>query len=364
MAVTLAVLLVYLVRALVIPDASRTRGASFLSPLFNWDGGWYFRITASGYHQLPGTPEQPYPFFPLLPAATAAAHTLLPFLELHVAGMVVALGSVCAAMLVVDAAIDAWPEWQRLAMVALLLVVPGGFQYATFMSETLFVLAVALVVYGLLREKQEWVAGAGVALATLGRPNGVVLFVPLVLVLAQRQQMRSRAALMAVGIALSGLAAVFALYLVVSGDPLRYMSAHQEGWNYARGLSYAAMIVGRRADSVAALVSQALARPGSYVAITASIWEGLLVVPLVALSWRWNRAMGLVAGSFWIFILAVGGFESHMRYLLVCLPLWIAPLALYRQRWQAWAVAGVLGAAGLAFNWYLVGEFAAGRWAS
>ncbi|MDQ6747474.1 MAG: hypothetical protein M3010_05125 [Candidatus Dormibacteraeota bacterium] len=329
---------------------------------FHWDGFWYAEIAQHGYRAFPGAGYKSAAFFPLLPALTHWASLALPGVALSEVALAVTLLSIMVAMLLVDALIGEWVWWQRAATIALLLALPCAFFYSVFYAESLFLLAEALTLLCLSRRELTWLTPLGVTLGTLARPLGVLLLVPVVLVVASRHDWSPRRRAVLVGASCAGVAILLVTYLVATGNPLAFLAARNQ-WPYFRSQGYLTALNRSVPRTVDLLTSSAALRPGSEPAIAAATWGLVAAVPLSLMALRWRRPFGWYALAMVGMIAAVGSIESQARMLLVVLPLWLAPIALYRHLRRTWILVGLLVPPGLTFNVYLAARFASGKWA-
>jgi len=360
----------YLIDALVIRPSRDVPfcAVAGLSRLAHWDAGWYLSIASSGYQRHPGI-QQPSAFFPLLPIVASIGHILVPPLSITAAGVVINVVAILAAMVFVDRTVAEWPTWQRVGCVVALLVLPGAYFYVTFYSEALFALTVAMFVWS-LRNDKLWLAAAAVAAASLDRTIGATLVLPLALV-AFREADRRRA-VAATAASLTGILGL-GLYVVASGK-LSLFRAGRAGWRGASGLSYPVYLLRHGISGTdhliahAALFRQVVDVPsiGRSVVWGLGLYTDVVVGGvLIVLFWARRTAAYLLipAAVLGLATLITGPAISQERFTLVLLPLWIGVIALFRQSRAAWVATGLLGAASLAINLHLMGQFASCQWA-
>jgi mannosyltransferase PIG-V len=203
-----------------------------------WDSGWYWDIATRGYYFRPDG-QSSVAFFPLYPMLMRLAAA--PFgggpRATWIAGIVVAFSAyVCALVAVHRLAmrISGSREAARRTIVYI-VVFPWSLFLARVYSESVFLLTSVLAVSGAY-DRRWWRAGVWGALATLTRPNGILIALPLALfALADRPGIRSLAsraiALTPIPLAFAG----FCAYVyTLSGDPLGWMAA-QSHWGYSLG---------------------------------------------------------------------------------------------------------------------------------
>ena len=203
-----------------------------------WDSGWYFDIARRGYYFDPEG-QSSIAFFPLYPLLMRAV--AWPFggtdKAVWAAGIFIACAAFAAALLVIHRFTMQMFGDREVARRAVLYL--AIFPFALFLTrvyaESLFLLTSVLAVKR-AHEGRWWGAGLWGALATLSRPNGILIGLPVALfalrgspaptVLASRL-----GALLLIPLALAGYCAyVYSL----SGDPLAWLSA-QNHWGYSLG---------------------------------------------------------------------------------------------------------------------------------
>lgn len=212
--------------------------AKFFEIFAAWDSGWYFDIARRGYHWN-ADGQSSVAFFPLYPLLIRAV--AWPFgggeQALWLSAIAVSLGAYSVALVMLHRFTERLTESRETARrtVLYLAIFPFALFFTRVYAESVFLLTSLLAVSSAY-DRRWWRAGAWGALATLARPNGMLIAVPLVL-LALRDRPRpmvlaSRAtALMPIGLALAGFCAfVYSL----SGDPLAWLSA-QNQWGYSLG---------------------------------------------------------------------------------------------------------------------------------
>ena len=209
--------------------------AHALGVLEAWDGHWYRMVAASGYVLVPGRQSDPA-FFPLFPVLLRGGHAL--GLGYATTGLLIAnlalLGALVAFYLLSR---DVLGEDCARRATTYLAVFPFGFVFSMVYPESIAVGLAALAAFAALRGR--WL-GAAVcaALATLARPQGVVLVLPLLAIAwQQRRDLTPLGRGLALGAAAAPLAALasFALYLGhVVGDRNAWSQAEQA---WGRGFS-------------------------------------------------------------------------------------------------------------------------------
>jgi mannosyltransferase PIG-V len=203
-----------------------------------WDSGWYFDIASRGYYFNPGG-QSSIAFFPLYPMLMRAF--AMPFggsdKAIWVSGIAVACASFALALLVIHqftARVFGDRETARRA-VLYLSVFPFSLFFTRVYAESVFLLMSALAI-SRAYDARWWQAGLWGALATIARPNGILIGLPLVLMaLAGRPAVRDLVhrlvALSPVPLALAGYCGYV---YTLSGDPLGWLNA-QAHWGYSLG---------------------------------------------------------------------------------------------------------------------------------
>jgi hypothetical protein len=145
-----------------------------LEPWANWDGVWFIRIAAAGYHSHALSPA----FFPLYPLAVRVVTPLAGHFYV-VAGIVVSVVCYAAAMVVLyRLAADECGSRVALWSVVFVSVFPTAFFFQAVYSESLFLL-LTLVSFSAGRRGRWWLAGVAGLLAVLTRSSGLLLVLPL-----------------------------------------------------------------------------------------------------------------------------------------------------------------------------------------
>jgi hypothetical protein len=324
----------------------------FLRRWDRWDVGLFRKVAEFGSQ---GRPEH-YPdegveaFFPGAPLVLRAIHLLVP--DWTAAGLVMSLvaGGFASVALGRLAALECAPAPRA---VLYLVVSP----YAVFLfagySEALFL---ALALWGWLRARQEhWVAaGLLVGAASTVRVSGLFLACGLVVhhLVVRRGRLRADAAALLAPFA--AVAAYFAYLWSITGDPLRWLSAQEDGWDRRTTPPWEALSTTVRAALDGA---QAAEHAWSFRAevLAVAVGVALTVVLLRRRSWGEATYVGLSVGSLATstFYLSVG------RATLLWWPVFVLlALATVRRPWLHTAYVA-LSAPLMAL---LVLTFTSGRW--
>jgi hypothetical protein len=212
--------------------------AKFVETFTAWDSGWYWDIATRGYYFRPDA-QSSIAFFPLYPMLMRAAAA--PFgggaHATWIAGIVVATLASIAALIAIHRLTERLSGSRETARRTVLYIVvfPWSIFLSRVYSESVFLLTSALAISGAYH-RRWWRAGLWGALATLTRPNGILIALPLAL-LAVRH-IRSGRQVADTAIALSPIPVAFAAFCgyvyLETGDLLGWMAA-QEHWGYSLG---------------------------------------------------------------------------------------------------------------------------------
>jgi hypothetical protein len=212
--------------------------AKFAQTFAAWNSGWYFDIAQRGYYYSPDG-QSSVAFFPLYPMLMRAL--AWPFggseRALWVSGIVLSYVCFFGALVVLHRLTERVTGQREAARrtVLYIAVFPFSFAFGRVYAESLFLFMSVAAVAGAAHGRWALAGGFG-ALATLARPNGMLIGVPLALMALQglggwRDLLRRAVPLAALPVAL-GLHSLF-LYRL-SGDPLAWLHA-QAQWGYSVG---------------------------------------------------------------------------------------------------------------------------------
>jgi hypothetical protein len=205
----------------------RVSDVPLLASLSSWDGFYYLDIAQRGY--AVGPVNGPYPntvFFPLYPVLIRVVHDLTG-IDWVVAAVVLS-NVALAASVAVFARLGAAVVGPRGLLAAVLLCfAPGGTAFSMVYADSLFLLASIGSFLAVERGSVRW-AGVLYAIATLSRPVGILLGLPL-LILALRRRGR-RIDLLALAGGPAALLAFAAYQGLAVGDPLAFVNG-QAAWS-------------------------------------------------------------------------------------------------------------------------------------
>jgi hypothetical protein len=229
---------------LLVPSRSRQFDLPFEWKQFAhvfaaWDSGWYFDIARQGYYYVPNG-QSSIAFFPLYPLLIR--WTAWPFggtdRALWMAAVAVSLLATFVALVALHRLTERMLGSREIARRTVLYVCV--FPFSLFLSrvyaEGTFLLCSVLAV-SLAYQGRWWLAGAAGAFASLARPNGILIGLPL-LILALRDWPRAGTVVRR-GLALALLPAslgIFCWYVwTLSGDPFAWLAAQERHWGYSLG---------------------------------------------------------------------------------------------------------------------------------
>ena len=293
----------------LIGSGARTHA---LGALASWDGRWYRDVAAHGYLLVPGRQSDPA-FFPLFPALLRAAHHL--GFGYSSTGIALANAAFLATLPVFHVLTrDLFgPTLARRATVYL-AIFPFGYVFSMAYPESIVLGAMTLAVVAAARGR--WVVAAFcAAAASLGRPEGLFVVAPLlVLAWSARHALTPARRGVAFGASLAsvGALAAYPLYLDrVLRDPGAWSRA-ERAW-------------GRRFTPLGALhaiehLPQAFA---GNAWVTRDVVAFVLYVVLLVAAARAGtpRVWLLVAGAIVVLPLFSGSFSSIGRFGLLAPPI-------------------------------------------
>lgn len=286
-----------------------------------WDGRWYTLLAQRGYVAIPSH-QSDTAFFPLYPALMHLLY--LAGIPLQVGGLLIANCGFAIGLLAVYELVRTWlpgETAQRTAVYA--AVFPAGFVFSMIYPEGLVLAAMAGA--GVLATRRRWTSAAVLAaVATLARPEGIFLALPLAaLAFPQRREPDRGAAFAAVLAAPAALAAVCTYQYLTVGNALAFSSA-QSSW-------------GRRLELLGvkrAVLELVHAHGRGHWLYRDAAFCALYVV-LLALALRIGvpRSWVLAGALIVLLPLASGSFTSDARFGLLALPVYASLAWLGSRRW-------------------------------
>jgi hypothetical protein len=209
--------------------------AKFAETFAAWDSGWYFDIAKRGYFFLPDQ-QSSVPFFPLYPLAMRTLASVFGGSDqaIWISGIVISCVSFIAGLVVLHTLTERICGDREVARrtVLFLAVYPFSFFLTRVYPGGLFFLLTVLAISAAFSSRWRQ-AGLWGALATLTRPHGILIALPLIVLAIRGGTVRQIAmrivALAPIPAALAG----FSLYVAhLTGDPLAWLHA-ERAWGYS-----------------------------------------------------------------------------------------------------------------------------------
>ena len=214
--------------ALQAPDHLVSDDRPILTTLTAWDGDWYRSIAETGYHsEIERWPD--YAFYPLYPATVRAA-SLLTLGDTGLASLLVSNAAFALALVALYALSVRYLTRERaIFSLWLLALAPGAVAFTLAYSESLFLLLV-ISAFLAAEMRRPWLAGIALAVATLTRPTGILLVLPLLLVYIGRDGWRPTRSWVPLVMAPLVLLAWYGYLWWLTGDPMASFHA-QDYWD-------------------------------------------------------------------------------------------------------------------------------------
>lgn len=318
-----------------------------------WDGPFYVQIAASGYHTEPPLPN--IVFFPLYPALIRMVGALGGggSLALWLAALAISLGSLVAAVgyLIGLARIELGERVARRAAIYL-LVFPTTLFLSAVYPESLF-LALSLASFYYARRGRWWLVGIIGLAASLARPYGALLVIPLAFeyLLQRKFDVRLvRRDVLWIGLVPMGLPIFLAYVAWMFQDP-GAMGAAQQIWG--RGFVPPWDIVARLFEGTVVVHGMTLG-----ISLVDLAFAAFFTIVVLASWWRLRPTYALHATLLLVTMLSSGAFTSVPRYGLAIFPTFLL-LGLVADRGSrheaTLTVMAILASLAMAL-------FASGRW--
>jgi hypothetical protein len=210
----------------------------FFETFAAWDSGWYFDVARRGYYYV-ADGQSSIAFFPLYPLAMRLA--AWPFggtdRALWTAGILISMTAFAAALIVLHRLAERMLGSREAARRTVLYA--AVFPFSLFLSRVyaealFFLLSVAAVSAACAGRWRQ--AGLWGALATLTRPNGILVGIPLALLALEgcRDPRALAGRLLPLAMLPVALAAYCAFVYQLAGDPLAWLYT-QANWGYSLG---------------------------------------------------------------------------------------------------------------------------------
>jgi hypothetical protein len=290
-----------------------------LAVLGAWDGRWYGALAVHGYLAVPDQ-RSDTAFFPLYPLAMRALHGL--GLSTEAGGLLISNLLLLAGLVALYELVLEWvDEATARRAVVFAALFPLSFVFSMAYPESLVLAATALA--GVLAYRGRWLGCAvAVACATLARPEGIFVIIPVAAIALARRERDGRA-LAAVAAGPAALLALVVYEWDVVGDAFAFSHAQDE-WGRRTsidGIGRAFEGLADRASLGGAWVYRDLAFCMVYL-----VCLGLALRARVPASW-------VVAGVLIVLLpLWSGSFISDARFGLIALPVYVGLAYVARRR--------------------------------
>jgi mannosyltransferase PIG-V len=277
--------------------------AFLLDGLTGHDALYYLGIASSGYHLEPVYQRYPdWVFFPAYPIAVKIA-SVLTLGNVALAGVLVSNGALLAAMVVIARLMQPRATLEVARTTQWLFVfAPGAIAFGMAYSDTLMILATAGALLA-ARGRRVWLVALLFGVATLCRPPGILMGVPIAVALWEAMP-RRRLAFLALAAGPIALLLFAAYQGVVLGDPLAFIHG-QALWQIPKLTDSATP--GTATETNPAAIPLAMLLLGTLLAYTAML-PGLLRSKL-------PRSQQLVAVMAFVSVFLSGRIQSDARYL-------------------------------------------------
>jgi hypothetical protein len=299
----------------------------FWDAFARYDSGWYHGIASQGYLYGAGGRNN-LAFFPVYPLLMRAGGSLLGGRQedYYFAGIVISWLAFAGAMtMLYRLALLDLPRPAALRAVMYAAAFPFAYFFGMVYSESLFLLALVIAVYG-LRTRGWLLAAVSGAIMTATRVTGVMAVPGLALVAWHAAGADRRAQWLAFGsvaASLVGIGIYSAFNVQVSGNPFAWYDAITF-WGYRPG--------GNPFGGVFGLLQALATRPYQFLATermapydTLNALAALGALALVPLIWRrFNAGYALIVVAGLLLPLSSGQFEGLGRYCSVQFPLALA----------------------------------------
>jgi hypothetical protein len=290
------------------PGVVRIDERPVVASLTLWDAEHYVGIAADGYDvEVETFPE--YAFYPGYPAVMRAA-SLVTLGDVPLAGIMAANLAFAVALVALYAlSIRYQPPDRAILSLWFLALAPPNFVFAMAYSDSLFLL-LAVGAFLAAESRHPWLTGVLVALSAVTRAPGILLCLPLFVLIAQRDGVRSVRSWLPLLLAPLALAAFFGYLWWLTGDPLAAVHA-QQAWEPPDPAATDGALGASRIIPLA---------PGPVIAY----WIGaLFLYGFLFVYFRHDRippAYWLVAGLAVASVFLAGTLESAPRYIAVAWP--------------------------------------------
>lgn len=286
-----------------------------LRALTTWDAAWYVDIADHGYGRIPER-ESVLAFFPGFPVAVRGL-SVVTGLGAPAAGVLLALGfALLAGVLLWELSRQLADEAFADRAVILFGLFPGSFVLNMAYAEGMM-LAASLGCLLALRHSRWWLAGACGAVATLTRPNAVVLVAccAFASIMAIRRR-REWVSLAAPVLCTAGITSYFVFLWRRTGDAFAWFDIERRVWDEHLAPATIFAWIG---DSYQQLFASG---PREFNTLFPT-FALLFAVPALVALWRWRPPAELSIFAVGILLLTVGSSNLGLRprFLLTAFPL-------------------------------------------
>ncbi|MCA1647481.1 MAG: hypothetical protein LC797_19155 [Chloroflexi bacterium] len=320
--------------------------------MLKWDASWYIRIATNWYHYDPtpaaGPGQSAVAFFPLYPGlvrlfnlAIFGSATTLPTSALIVANLAAVVGIAMVYRLVLrefGAALAKRTVWY-------FVVFPVSFYLSAAYAEPVFLAAAVMAIYA-ARAGHWWLAGVAGAAATLTRPYGALIALPIAFEYIRQRNYSPREIFGtgAIGVLLPGIALLGWMgYLYgETGDPLAFIRS-QVAWDQQHLTSpLETLIASYRRTRDQQLQGNIDLRSLQFLIAALGVVASIAAWRVLPISYA------LFATVTWMVVLSTGSTVSVWRHIYLIFPLFIIAA-------KAGAASEVFDRAYLAFSLILAG---------
>jgi hypothetical protein len=209
------------------PDGVRVDERPIIGSLTAWDGVYYAGIAEDGYHaEIEDFPDYAfYPGYPIIVRATMSITGgdagLASVLSGNVAFFLALIALYALSIRHLEPARAILSLW-------FLSLAPGAIAYALSYSDSLLLLFAACAFLA-MESRHGWLAGIALALATLTRAPGILLGLPLLMLIVERDGWRPSRAWLPLLLAPLALVGFYGYLWWLTGDPMAAISA-QSFW--------------------------------------------------------------------------------------------------------------------------------------
>ena len=211
----------------VPPEGVRIDERAVIGSLTAWDGTYYLGIAEDGYHaEVDDFPDYAfYPGYPILVRATM----LFTGGDAGIAALVVAnLAFLLALVALYALSVRHLEPGRAVLSLWFLSLAPGAIAYTLSYSDGLLLL-LAVCAFLAMEMRHGWLAGIALALATLTRAPGILLGLPLLMLIVERDGWRPTRAWLPLLLAPLVLLGFYGYLWWLTGDPMAAISA-QSYW--------------------------------------------------------------------------------------------------------------------------------------